>query len=354
MRRPEQPGPQNYIPKSSSAIEFHFKWKTFRVNAQNVAEFEDFPFHLELQQDRYSVRFLEFRSFCDPPSDIGNPGDIWLNISPSSYALFALNVKKEWIRWPGPTLDKKRMIPHPYLPIYALWCTIKQASWYHCDKLGRDWSGEKLIARQELGGYPRVENMLDPSAGIRLILLGEETEQNKRTPTTMPSIDDQLKSALSGLASSSELPNVQEALVATLSSGIDYLLIDRKKLLNDLSEAQKRAALAEQKLARFNILDNNHYRAHCYGVGLQTDGDMTSSRTSALNIMTSKHLDILFSPAEEGRSKNCLICLALITYNPKEETYALMLHALEAHPNECSVFASVPNDQLEVYRREFG
>ncbi|KAJ7192056.1 hypothetical protein B0H12DRAFT_1332151 [Mycena haematopus] len=381
-RLPEQPGPQNYIPRSSSPIEYQFKWKTFRVNSQNVGEFQNFPFHLELQQDRYSVRFLEFRSLCDPPSDIGHPGDIWLNVSPSSYALFALNAKKEWVRWPGPTLDKERMITHPYLSIYALWCTIKQASWYHRDKLGREWSGEKLIARQELGGYSCAESMLDASVGVRLILLREETEKNKSLAPSavplpspvgaMPSIDDQLKSALGELACSN-LPNVQEALIATLSSGIDYLLTDRKTLSDALSEAQKRAAIAEEKLARLNI-SSNHYRAHCYSPDLQTqvsptiyapipqsssvykpsgppnERDTTSSSMS--NILTSKHLDILFSPAEEGRSKHCLICLALVQYNPDEEIFALMLHALEAHPSESSIFASVPDEQLEVYRRE--
>ncbi|KAJ6473110.1 hypothetical protein C8R45DRAFT_1012271 [Mycena sanguinolenta] len=350
MRRPEQPGPQNYIPESSSTIEFQFKWKTFRINPQNFGEFEHFPFHLELQEDRYSIRYLEFRSLCDPPSDIGHPGDIWLNISPSSYALFALNAKKEWVKWPGPALDKERMILHPYLSIYALWCTIKQAGWYHCDKLGRDWSGEKLAARQELGGYSLVESMLDPSVGVRLILLGEdpEMEQNKTSPTTKPSIDELLNSALSGLASSSHPPNMHDALVSTLTSGIDYLLADRKKLLDALSEAQNRAALAEQELERFNISNNNHYRAHCYDAG---ERDVISSSTS--EIITSKHLEILFSSAEEGRSKHCLVCLALVAYNQHEEIYALMLHALEAHPSECSLFASVPDDQLELYRREF-
>jgi hypothetical protein len=144
--------------------------------------------------------------------------------------LFTLNANEEWLRWPGPTLDRERLILHPYLPIYALWCTIKQASWYHRDKLPQDWVGEKLIARQTLGGYASVGEMGHPAASVRLILLGEGMEENKTLgdavaqlgSRTVPSIDDQLKSALGDLPSSSNLPNVREALVATLSSGIDY------------------------------------------------------------------------------------------------------------------------------------
>ncbi|KAF8169014.1 hypothetical protein K438DRAFT_1855998 [Mycena galopus ATCC 62051] len=376
----EQPGPQNYTPRTSSPIEFQFKWRAFRVNPQNV-ELDDFPFHPELQQDRYSIHFIEFRSSFDPPVDIGNPGDIWLNVSRLSYTLFALNAKKEWIRWPGPTLDKERMIPHPFLPIYALWCTIKQASWYHRDKLGRDWSGEKLVARQKLGGYSCVDSMLGPSAGVRLILLQEEKAQRLFVPpeaassaSRTTSIDDQLKSAVGGLASSRDLPQIEEALVSTLSAGIDHLLTERKRLSQALFEAEERAAMAELKLARLDT-STNHYRAHCHASTSSVPAPHSSQKylssnrdsarkhppdtmdntvpSSVSNIITSRHLDILFRPAEGGRSKNCLICLALVTYNPDQEISALMFHALGTHPVECSVFASVPDDQLEVYRQEF-
>ncbi|KAJ7775639.1 hypothetical protein DFH07DRAFT_952027 [Mycena maculata] len=174
--KPEQLGPETYIPKTSSDVTLEFVWKAVRVNVLNVGP--DFPFHLELVEDRYRVRFLEFRSSSDPPADIGNPGDIWLNVSPASYVLFALNANKEWVRW-CPTLDTAGMIVHPFLPLYALWCTIKQASWYHRDKIGGDWAGRRLTARQDLGGYACAADMLDPSVGVRLILLHEEMQRNK-------------------------------------------------------------------------------------------------------------------------------------------------------------------------------
>ncbi|KAF8169016.1 hypothetical protein K438DRAFT_1983593 [Mycena galopus ATCC 62051] len=383
--KPEQPGPHSYTPRSSSTIEFQFRWNFFRVNAPNTVELEDFPFYLEPQQNGYSIPFLEFRSLFDPPSDIGNPGDIWLNVSPPSYALFALNAKKEWVRWPGPTLewikwpgptlDKRRMLPHPFLPTYGLWCTIKHASWYHCDNIGRDWTDMKLVARQKLGGYSSVESLLDASVGVRLIVLREETENSPFRPAKAPLatprnlIGDKLKSAVRELASATNLLEVQEALIATLSSGIDQLLTERKKLSRALSEAEERAsaATAELKLARLDT-SSNHHNASCSvdaptlqpsqkSPGSDRDPARMPSNTdtvqsSASNIITSKHLDILFRPADGGRSKNCLICLALITYDGDEDFFALMLHALGTHPSECSVFASLPDEQLELYRQE--
>ncbi|KAJ7342671.1 hypothetical protein DFH08DRAFT_1082179 [Mycena albidolilacea] len=377
--KPEQLGPDSYTPSTAFHVEFQFKWRAFRVNPHLVGEFEAFPFRFDLQQNRFAVRFIEFRSPTNPPPDIGNPGDIWLNVSPASYALFTLNANEEWLRWPGPTLDKERLILHPYLPIYALWCTIKQASWYHRDKLPRDWVGEKLMARQALGGYASVEEMGHPAASVRLILLGEGMEENKTLgdavaqlgPRTVPSIDDQLKSALGDLPSSSKLPNVQEALVATLSSGIDYLLTGRNTLSRALSDAKKRAAIAEQQLERLNISNNHIYpptpppssppfpRQLTMDPGRDSDNTYQPSGTREdldtvpySASITSKHLDILFRPGQEGRSKHCCICLALVAYQPDKEHPTLLSHAFETHPSECRVFAGVSDEQLEVYRLE--
>jgi hypothetical protein len=88
--------------------------------------------------------------------------------------------------------------------------------------------------------------------------------------------------------------------------------------------------------------------------------------------ITSKHLDILFRPGQEGRSKHCCICLcvllafvstirprlifdgdrALVAYHPDKEHPTLLSHAFETHPSECRVFVGVSDEQLEVYRLE--
>ncbi|KAJ6506295.1 hypothetical protein C8R47DRAFT_1101797, partial [Mycena vitilis] len=168
--KPEQPGPANYTPTTAShPFKFIYTWKSVRVNPQNLDP-ATFPFHLELApgQTRYTIRFLEFRARADPPKhdsepDIGNPGDVWLNVSPAAYAVFAMSKRRAWVRWAGPApalqaggVGRKegeaQVITHPYLPLYALWCTLKQASWYHRAKLAGDWTPEKLASRRELGG----------------------------------------------------------------------------------------------------------------------------------------------------------------------------------------------------------
>ncbi|KAJ6506298.1 hypothetical protein C8R47DRAFT_1101804, partial [Mycena vitilis] len=178
--KPEQPGPANYTPTTAShPLKFIYTWKSVRVNPQNLDP-ATFPFHLELApgQTRYTIRFLEFRAHFDPPkhdldSDIGNPGDVWLNVSPAAYAVFALSKRRAWVRWAGPA----PALAHPYLPLYALWCTLKQASWYHRAKLAGDWTPEKLASRRELGGYAASESMYEPAVSVRLILLREEVER---------------------------------------------------------------------------------------------------------------------------------------------------------------------------------
>ncbi|KAJ7124426.1 hypothetical protein C8R44DRAFT_783468 [Mycena epipterygia] len=459
-KKPEQPNSDSYQPRTSAHIEFEFHWKSFRVNPVNVNS--DFPFRLDLVGDRHPVRFLEFRALCDPPFDLGNPGDIWLNISPTSYALFALNANREWVKWPGATLDRAHMIPHPYLPLYALWCTIKQASWYHREKLGGDWVDEKLTARRELGGYQCAANMLDASVGVRLILLREEMEEKKCTgePTekaASPSAStlSMLNSVLGELATTSAIPETKDTFIATLSKGIDFLLDERRTLSRALSAAEARAEIAEKKLAALSesstqqpnnqcphIHDterlrqyppNTHYRDRCFAapilqapssptvytpapwsptflsevtlanapVSRYTDHEtparspppakrrkthsvsppkyldsppstppssssptlyspfhpaqatLLESPTAALSsaTITSKHLDVMYRTAEDGRSKHCRICLALVTYNHRDES-ALVLHVEGLHPDECAVLGRASDELLEAARRQ--
>jgi hypothetical protein len=112
------------------------------------------------------------------------------------------------------------MVRHPDLPVYALWCTIKQASWYHFEKLPADWTGGKVTARQELGGYQSVADMMEASVGVRLILLWEglEATNSVGVPTV---IEAQLKTALNQFDTATSR-QAKDALIYTLSHGIDY------------------------------------------------------------------------------------------------------------------------------------
>ncbi|KAJ7499917.1 hypothetical protein FB451DRAFT_1385576 [Mycena latifolia] len=457
----EQPHSGSYHPKTSAPIEFQHTWRAVRVNPRNLGV--EFPFRLpELVENRHPIHFIEFRASCDPPPDLGNPGDIWLNILPASFALFALNGPREWVRWSGPTFDEARMIQHPYLPLYALWCTIKRAGWYHRDKLPADWTGNKLSARQELGGYHSAAEMMDGSVGVRLILLWEAneavTEANAKLSDSSEILEVQLKAALGQLTSTSTISDTKDALIATLSSGIDYLLTERMKLARELFAAEERAAIAERKrgvvaesassISEYLLVErtkltqalsaaeeraanaegklgalsesqsfsskpqapkpapmygSSHYRDRCIKFtapllqapiptapyapstntsplsslstlpdvhdrdpkqtspppakrrkthSLSTDLDSTAASSSEITTsptFNSKHLDILYRTAEEGRSKHCRICLTLI---PAEHA-PLIAHALDAHPTECAIFARAPDEVLDANLKKF-
>ncbi|KAJ7661330.1 hypothetical protein DFH06DRAFT_1192056 [Mycena polygramma] len=197
-----------------------------------------------------------------------------------------------------------------------------------------------------------------------------DTAEPEVIPTS--SINDQLKAALGDLAASStSTPPMQEALIATLSSGIDYLLTERRKLARGLFEAEERAARAELKLSSYTKFSPTpcHYDTPPSPT-IATPSPPHSSPTfplrsidppipmSSANAITEKHLDIFFRPAEDGQSKNCRVCLALITPPPHSdpaaaaETSSLLAHALHAHPDECAVFAGASDAELEAARRE--
>ncbi|KAJ7227925.1 hypothetical protein C8J57DRAFT_1534698 [Mycena rebaudengoi] len=403
--KPPQPSPESYTPATSSSVSFRFEWKATRVHPDNIPA--TFPFSLPLVGTRFRVQFLEFRANADPPPDIGNPGDIWFNVSPQSYALFALNRKREWIRWTGSKLDFDSLIYHPYIPMYALWCTITQASWYHRDKLQSDWAGDKLTARQALGGYASPDAMLEADVGVRLILLSETKEStgssNPTAGPTPPPIDDLLISVLGQSAGSSAISETKDTLIATLTTGINFLLEEGAKREHAVTEAEKRAATAEQKLAALaRTPSRSYYRDNLFPVptierpdnhcrqpsvlppsaadlkrttsedlpapaAKRRKSDLQSTATTPQSALTasaalfstpfpplcspptalqSKHLRVIFRPT----SSHCLICLALVPHTCTDES-PLRAHVLENHPYESGIFVAASDEELEIARR---
>src|SRR5882762_6426239 len=60
-----------------------------------------------------------------PPSDIGRPGDIYLDKSPKSFALYGRD-QMEWSIWPGP----QSLFKHPTIHDRCLWCSVERIAWY--------------------------------------------------------------------------------------------------------------------------------------------------------------------------------------------------------------------------------
>ncbi|KAJ7663481.1 hypothetical protein B0H17DRAFT_309610 [Mycena rosella] len=378
--KPKQPDSTSYHPTTSAPIEFQHTWRAVLVNPRNIGP--AFPFRLpELVSNRHPIPYLEFRARCDPPRDIGNPGDIWLNVSPAACALFALSVDREWVRWPGATLDAGRMVPHPYLPLYALWCTIRRSGWYHRDKLPADWTDQRIAARRELGGYDVAADMADAAVGVRLVLLWEESGGAESD-----AVEAQLEGALGQLSATDNAG----ALVVSLGSGIDYLLAERMKLARGFFAAEERAAVAEQKLGEVSesarsiseylatertsltsALAAAEGRAAAAEAKVaaaeeklgaaeervralsQAKPEFTSTparQTSGGLTLTATHLALLYRDAScdpDGGAKNCRICLTAVL------PALLFAHALGAHPAECAVLAGAPTYVLEAHIAEF-
>ncbi|KAJ7166107.1 hypothetical protein C8R46DRAFT_1275811 [Mycena filopes] len=242
------------------------------------------------------------------------------------------------------------------------------------------------------GGSWVATRVLRTSVGVRLILLHEEMEEGRAAENGVTTLEQQIKSALDmnlpelgardemeknwlaehGVTALEQqlksalgdippkLPELILPLVSTLTTGIDYLLHDRRKLARALFKAEERAALAEAALKNQSS-SKDYYRAHCYTPTSASESQTPAPDTplspqsspttfplrpddqyplSSADGLTPKHLAILFEPA----SSNCRICLELISSD------ALVAHALGRHPAECAVFAAASEEQLEGAR----
>lgn len=72
--------------------------------------------------------FSEFRGLGSPGSNLGQPGDIYIDITPGLHALYA-RYPKSWLLWPGPN-DASNLLRHPLRNDRCLWCHTT-VGWIH-------------------------------------------------------------------------------------------------------------------------------------------------------------------------------------------------------------------------------
>ena len=75
-----------------------------------------------------SYPFSEFRGLGSPELNIGRPGDIYIDITPGLYALYA-RYPERWLLWPGSN-DASNLLLHPLLSDRCLWCHTT-VGWFH-------------------------------------------------------------------------------------------------------------------------------------------------------------------------------------------------------------------------------
>ena len=90
---------------------------------------DDYPFRLDPDRPTM-VLFFEWRGRGAPPGDIGYPGDVYLDLTPGHFALYA-HMTTKWVKWVGPRVQKEQLIAHPHFHDERfLRCSEITVGWY--------------------------------------------------------------------------------------------------------------------------------------------------------------------------------------------------------------------------------
>jgi hypothetical protein len=81
-----------------------------------------------LRIGKESYPFSEFRGLGSPGLNLGQPGDIYIDITPGLHALYA-RYPESWLLWPGSN-DVSNLLRHPLHSDRCLWCHTK-VGWIH-------------------------------------------------------------------------------------------------------------------------------------------------------------------------------------------------------------------------------
>jgi hypothetical protein len=76
-----------------------------------------------------TVPFSEFRGLGSPGVNLGQSGDIYIDITPGLHALYGRH-PESWILWPGPN-DATNLLRHPLHSDRCLWCHTTSVGWIH-------------------------------------------------------------------------------------------------------------------------------------------------------------------------------------------------------------------------------
>lgn len=143
--KPPMPCITNPKPTSASPLPFAYERRHFTVKTLP----DSFPYEV-IRDNGLQIHYFEFRGQGPPPTDLGFPGDVWLNVRPGELSLYARTLT-EWVIWPGPRKAKKQMFEHPLVPGRYLWCTRKHVLWYTCDGIRKSASLQTRGEEEDFG-----------------------------------------------------------------------------------------------------------------------------------------------------------------------------------------------------------
>lgn len=134
LQRLPHPWLDNSWPKSKDRPDIFYQLKSFLAPYLPA----QYPYKPLPQRNAQKIHYFLFTGFGLPPNDIGYPGDIYMDSTGHTYALYG-RMKNHWEPWTGilSTAGKMRrianLIGHPNFPGFYLWCKGNNIAWlsYH-------------------------------------------------------------------------------------------------------------------------------------------------------------------------------------------------------------------------------
>ncbi|KAJ7124466.1 hypothetical protein C8R44DRAFT_875497 [Mycena epipterygia] len=109
----ENPHPKSKLkPETTSTIQY-IKMRVLSIPGNYPYLTPDIPglYRNEGIHEYLPIPFFEFRGLGTPPSDVGSPGDVYIDLTPSACALYS-KAEEDWSRWAGPASTDTLSHPH--------------------------------------------------------------------------------------------------------------------------------------------------------------------------------------------------------------------------------------------------
>ncbi|KAF7981815.1 hypothetical protein HWV62_31931 [Athelia sp. TMB] len=118
---------------------------------------EDVPKEYDHRKQEGEIHYVEFSGSKAPDDDVGEPGDVWIDTTPGSYALWTMDAASKWVQWHGLN-DKERpgnggnptwsfQSPHPYLEDRFIWVRHRGVVWLNHKDIVKEISIRKLTSQ---------------------------------------------------------------------------------------------------------------------------------------------------------------------------------------------------------------